>query len=111
MLQSSNIKSISFTKGENTMITKAAINQYRTTAKVVGVVYLAGFVVGIGGNILIQSILGAPNRLSTVSANSMMLAIGAILWLLAVVGDAAHGVLMFPILKQHSERIAVGYLA
>jgi hypothetical protein len=77
----------------------------------VGVVYLAGFVVGIGGNILIQSILGAPNRLSAVAANSTMLAIGAILWLLAVVGDAAHGVLMFPILKRHSERMAIGYLA
>jgi len=41
----------------------------------------------------------------------MMLAIGAILWLMAVAGDAAHGVLMFPVLKQHSERIAFGYLA
>jgi hypothetical protein len=93
------------------MITKETMNTYRTTAIVVGVVYLAGFVVGIGGEILIQPILGAPDRLSTVSANSMMIAIGAILWLMAVVGDAAHGVLMFPILKQHNERIAVGYLA
>jgi hypothetical protein len=40
-----------------------------------------------------------------------MLAIGAILWLLAVVGDAAHGVLMFPVLKRHSEPMAIGYLA
>jgi hypothetical protein len=32
------------------------------------------------------------------------------LWLIAVAGDAAHGVLMFPVLKQRSERIAVGYL-
>ena len=93
------------------MTTKEAMNTYRTTARVVGVVYLAGFVVGIAGEILIQSILGTPNRLSTVSANSMTVAIGAILWLMAVVGDAAHGVLMFPILKQHNERIAVGYLA
>ena len=60
---------------------------------------------------LYQSILGAPNHLSTLSANSMLLAFAAILWLMAVVGDAAHGVLMFPILKQHNERIAVGYLA
>jgi hypothetical protein len=60
---------------------------------------------------LIQSILGAPNDLSTVSANSMTLAFAAILWLMAVVGDAAHGILMFPILKPHNERIAVGYLA
>ena len=92
-------------------MTKEHTNTYRTTARVVGVVYLAGFVVGIGGVGLFQSILGAPNYLSTVSANSMLLAIGAILWLMAVVGDAAHGVLLFPILKQHNERIAVGYLA
>ena len=93
------------------MTTKERMNTYRTTAIVVGVVYLAGFVVGLVGNGLIQSILGAPDHLSTVSANSMMLAIGAILWLMAVAGDAAHGVLMFPVLKQHSERIAFGYLA
>ena len=93
------------------MTIKAATNTYRTTARVVGVVYLAGFVVGIVGLGLIQSVLGAPDYLATVSANSMLLAFGAILWLLAVVGDAAHGVLMFPILKPHHERIAVGYLA
>jgi hypothetical protein len=93
------------------MTTKETMNTFRTTARVVGVVYLAGFVVGIAGNILILSILGTPNHLSTVSANSMTIAIGAILWLLAVAGDAAHGVLMFPVLKQHSERMAIGYLA
>jgi hypothetical protein len=93
------------------MTTKAHVNLYRTTASVVGVMYLAGFVVGIGGEILIQPLLGAPDRLSAVSANSMTVAIGAILWLIAVVGDAAHGVLMFPVLKPHGERIAVGYLA
>lgn len=92
------------------MIREAAMNTYGVTARAVGVVYLAGFVVGIAGDMLIQSVLGAPNHLSTVSAHSITLAIGAVLWLLAVVGDAAHGVLMFPILKRHSERIAVGYL-
>jgi hypothetical protein len=61
--------------------------------------------------ILIQSILGAPDHLSAVSASSMLLAIGAVLWLMPAAGDAAHGVLMFPILKQQqSERIAIGYL-
>ena len=93
------------------MAIKEKLNTYRTTATVVGVIYLAGFVVGIGGNIMIQSILGAPNHLATVFASSMTLAIGAVLWLTAVAGDVAHGVLMFPILKQHSERIAIGYLA
>ena len=93
------------------MSTNQGINQYRKTATVVGVVYLAGFVVGIVGNIMIKSILDAPNHLSIISAASTTVAIGAILWLLAVIGDAGHGVLMFPVLKQHSERMAIGYLA
>jgi uncharacterized protein DUF4386 len=87
------------------------VHSYKKTARAVGVVYLAGMVVGVVGNILIQSILSAPDHLSTVSANSMLLTIGAMLWLIAVAGDAAHGVLMFPVLGQHSERIAFGYLA
>jgi hypothetical protein len=93
------------------MPTKINLNTYRTTARVVGVVYLAGFVVGIAGNTLIQSVLGAPNPLSAVSASSMTVAIGAMLWLMAAIGDTAHGVLMFPVLKRHSERMAIGYLA
>jgi hypothetical protein len=40
--------------------------------------------------VLIQSI-----HLSAVSASSMLLAIGAVLWLMAVAWDAAHGILMF----------------
>ncbi len=86
------------------------MNTYRTTAKIVGAMYIGGFVVGIGGFVLIQSILSGPDHLSTLSANSMLLAFGAVLWLVAAVWDAAHGVLMFPILKPRNERIAVGYL-
>ena len=83
---------------------------YRTTARVVGALYLAGMVVGIGGNGLIQSILGAPDHLSIVPANGLLLAIGALLIMMAAVWDAAHGILMFPVLKPHGERIAFGYL-
>lgn len=90
---------------------KEELNNYRTTAKVVGVVYLAGFVVGIVGNIMIQSIISKPDYLSTVFASGITVAIGATLWLLAVIGDAAHGVLMLPVLKPHGERLAFGYLA
>ena len=84
-------------------------NFYRKTAIAIGAIYLAGFVVGIGGNILLQSILGAPDPLASVAANSGLVAIGALLWMLAVVGDAAHGILMFPIMKRYGERIAFGY--
>ena len=93
------------------MASDEKINTYKATATIVGVIYLAGFIVGIGGNVLIQSVLAPQNYLSTVSGNSMKIAFGAILWLFAVAGDIAHGILMFPILKLFSERIAVGYAA
>jgi hypothetical protein len=93
------------------MATKTNVNTFKTTSRVVGVIYLLGFVVGIVGNTLIQSVLGAPNPLSSVSARNMTMAIGAMLWFMAAIGDAAHGVLMFPVLKQHGERLAIGYLA
>ena len=89
----------------------AAATTYRTTARIIGVLYLAGMAVGIPGNIVIQSTLTAPDGLATVAASSMLLAIGVVCWLATVAGDAAHGVLMFPVLKRHSERSAVGYLA
>src|SRR5215213_10488116 len=93
-----------------TMTREGKMNTYRTTARIVGAMYLAGFVVGITGIVLIQSILGAPDHLATLPASSMLLAFAAVLWLMAAAWDVAHGVLMFPVLKQHSERTAVGYL-
>jgi hypothetical protein len=84
---------------------------YRMTARVVGVVYLAGMVLGIGANVLVLSIVNGPGGLSTVATSTALLAVGAICWLATVAGDVAHGVLMFPILKRRSERMAVGYLA
>jgi hypothetical protein len=86
------------------------LDAYRGTARAVGALFLAGMVVGIGGNGLIQSIVGAPDHLATVSANSRLLAVGALLMLLAGVWDAAHGILMFPVLRRHGERLALGYL-
>jgi Domain of unknown function (DUF4386) len=92
------------------MTTKEEMKTNKTTARIVGVLFLAGMVVYIVGNGLIQSILAAPDHLSNVPANSMLLAIGAMLMLMASAFDAAHGILMLPVLKQHNEGIAFGYL-
>src|SRR6266508_4342421 len=91
------------------MTTKEEMKTNKTTARTVGVLFLAGMVVYIVGNGLCQSILAAPDHLSTVPANSMLLAIGAMLMLMASAFDAAHGILMLPVLKQHNEGIAFGY--
>jgi hypothetical protein len=75
------------------------------------VLYLAGMAVGIPANLLVQSMLTSPSPVATVAASSVLLAVGAVCWLVPAVGDAAHGVLMFSILRRHGERRAVGYLA
>jgi hypothetical protein len=79
------------TQLQSTVPSRLSRNNHRTTARIVGLIYLAGMVVGIGGNLFIQSILGAPGPLSTIAANSTLLAIGVLLWLSTVAGDAAHG--------------------
>lgn len=82
---------------------------FRGTARTVGVIYLAGMVLGIGGNLLILSILGATDPLTSVATSSALLALGVVFWLVTVAGDAAHGILMFPVLKPHGERMAMAY--
>jgi len=84
---------------------------YRKTAITIGIIYIAGMVLGIPANILIQSVIGTADPLASVAANSTLVAIGALLWLLPAAGDAASGILMFPILKRYGERIAFGYFA
>jgi len=95
----------------NTLPVRHDQQPHRRTARAVGVLYLAGMVVGITGHVLITSVVTSPDGLTAIAANGALLAVGAILWLITVAGDAAHGVLMFPVLKPHSERLAVGYLA
>lgn len=92
---------------------RGQLNQsdYRVTARIIGVLYLAGMAIGIPGNIIIQSVLTTPGGLAAIAAGSLLLAAGVVCWLATVAGDAAHGVVMFPVLKRHSERTAVGYLA
>jgi hypothetical protein len=94
-----------------TLPDRSSPKDFRTTARIIGVIYLAGMLIGIPANLLVLSILTGPDQLSTIAASSMLLATCVVFWLCTVAGDAAHGVLMFPVLKQHSERSAVGYLA
>jgi Domain of unknown function (DUF4386) len=94
-----------------TLPDRSSPRAFRNTARVIGVIYLAGMLIGVPANLLVLSILTGPDQLSTIAASSLLLATCVVFWLCTVAGDAAHGVLMFPVLKQHSERSAVGYLA
>ncbi len=83
---------------------------HRTTARVVGVLFLAAFLAYGGGTAVLSSVLDAPGYLSNLASNATQLRIGAILMLVNSLVVAAIGVLMLRVARPHSEVIAFGYL-
>jgi uncharacterized membrane protein YidH (DUF202 family) len=82
-----------------------------TTSRVIGALFLAGFLLyGVGGA-LVASLTGAHHMLATISAHQTLFVLGAFLMLLNTPVDVAKAVLFFPILEQHSKRTALTYLA
>ena len=82
-----------------------------TVSRLIGALFLAGFLVYGVGNALVASVTGASNFLSTMSAHQTTLVIGAFLMLLNTPVDVGKAVLFFPILEPHGKRTALAYLA
>ena len=83
----------------------------RKTARIVGVLFLTAMVTYIlGFESFVGSILNAPDYLANVYPNKTQVIIGVLLELINCAVVVGIGVLMFPILKQHNENIALGFL-
>jgi len=81
-----------------------------TYSRVIGALFLLGFLFyGIGSGI-VTSLVGGSNFLSTVAASQTLLVSGAFLMFLNTAVDLGKGVLIFPILEKHSRRTALAYL-
>lgn len=83
----------------------------KVSARVIGALFIAGFIfygVGFG---LVSSVIDAPDFLSTISAHQTILVVGAFMMLLNTVVDIGKGVLFFPILEKHGKRTALAYLS
>jgi hypothetical protein len=87
------------------------MNAYRTTAKVVGLCFLAAMAGSLIGGGLLETILSAPDYLLAAAEHETQLIVGVLLELVNATAVLAIGILMFPVLKQHNEQLAVGYLA
>src|SRR5258707_3289179 len=82
-----------------------------TYSMLIGALFLAGVLVyGVGG-VLVTSVAGALDFLSTISSHKTILVLGAFLMLLNTPVDVAKAVLFFPILEKHGKRTALAYLA
>jgi Domain of unknown function (DUF4386) len=83
-----------------------------TYSRLIGALFLVGFLFYGVGAALVTSVTGAPDFLSTIAAHQMTLVIGAFLMLLnTTVVEVGKGVLFFPILENHGKRSALAYLA
>jgi hypothetical protein len=82
-----------------------------TISRVIGALFLLGFLTyGIGFS-MVTSVVGSSNFLSTIAASQGILVIGAFMMFMNTGLDLGKAVLFFPILEKHSKRTALGYLA
>lgn len=87
------------------------MNANNQTARIVGALFLivnVTFLVGAVG--FIEPLLGAPEYLTLVSANRTQVITGVLLELTNGLAYLGIAMLMFPLLKQHSGSIALGYV-
>ncbi len=81
------------------------------SSRLIGALFLAGFLAYGVGFALVTSVIGVPDFLSTVTSKQTILILGAFLMLLNTVVDVGKGVLFFPILENHGKRTALVYLS
>jgi len=80
-------------------------------SRLIGALFLLGFLCYGVGSALATSLVGGSNFLSTIAASQTILVIGAFLIFLNTGVDLGKAVLFFPILEKHSKRTALAYLA
>jgi hypothetical protein len=80
-------------------------------SRLIGALFLLGFLSYGVGSALANSVVGGEGFLPQVSAHETTLLFGAFLMLLNSAVDVGKGVLFFPILERHSKRTALAYLS
>lgn len=80
-------------------------------SRLIGGLFLGGFVTYGAGLGLVSSVTGTPGFLTTLPAHQTILVLGALLMLLNTAVDIGKAVLLFPILERHGRRTAYAYLA
>jgi hypothetical protein len=87
------------------------MNSNRKTAIIVGVLFITATVAGILSQVFLVSILNDPDYLINFSVNENQVITGALFDLVMAAAIFGIPVMLFPILKKHNEKIALGYLA
>ena len=87
------------------------MQSYRRTSIVVASLFLVTAIGAIAGTALMETVLNAPDYLTTVFPRSATVTSGMLLWLINDIGIVFIGLLMFPILRKKNESMALGYVS
>jgi hypothetical protein len=82
---------------------------YRKTAIIAGILFLAGYLGIFLGSAYYAPILDAPDYLSQIYPNKSQVIVGMLIELINDAAVIGIPVMLFPILKKYSERLALGY--
>jgi hypothetical protein len=82
----------------------------RVTARVVGGLFIVGTVAGGLGLALSQPLVDASDYLTKVSRHEDQVATGALLTLVMGVALVGMSIVIYPVLRRHSKRLALGYV-
>ena len=81
------------------------------SSRLIGALFLAGFLLYGTGSILVNSVVDGPDFLADVGSMETTLALGAFLMIATAAVDIGKAVVFFPVLDRHGRRTAVAYLA
>lgn len=94
-----------------TLTTPSRLDARMLTSRLIGSLFLAGFLTYGTGNALVTSVVGGEDFLASVPAHASMLALGGFLMLLNTAVDIGKAVLFFPVVDQYGRKTALSYLA
>ncbi len=82
----------------------------RTTARVVGGLFITATVAGVLAGVFQQPVLGADDYLTRASLDKSQVATGALFELIMGIAIVGIAIAIYPVLKRFSERLALGYV-
>lgn len=89
---------------------KTKLETHKKTAVIVGGLFLTAMVTSLVGAGMIEPVLSDPQGLAALAENQMILVAGVLLELVNAVAVVGIATLMFPVLRKHTEVLAVGYV-
>lgn len=82
----------------------------RTTAWIIGVLFIIGTAAGALSWLVMAPIMDAPGYLASIAAHQSQMAAGALLVLTMGIALSLVPVLFYPVARRHSEVLATGYI-